>query len=125
MPLIFYIDDSKDDLFYLDYMHRKGAFTAELVSFSQAQPVWEMLEARHAVGEPLPDLLIADLYMPLDDGLALVRRVSLDPRFASVKLGICSGSDADEDRERSLEAGAHIYLQKPLNLNDSLLNQLV
>ena len=74
MPLIFYIDDSKDDLFYLDYMRRKNVLKADLVTFSQPQEPWEMLQPRHGKGQPIPDLLIADLYMPLDDTSASTRR---------------------------------------------------
>jgi CheY-like chemotaxis protein len=118
MPLIFYIDDSKDDLFYLDYMRRKNVLKADLVTFSQPQEAWEMLQARHGKGEPMPDLLIADLYMPLDGGLLLIRQVSQDPRFAGIRLGVCSGSDAEEDRQRSLAAGAHVFFLKPLNPED-------
>lgn len=125
MPLIFYIDDSKDDLFYLDYMRRKGVLKAELVTFSEAQKAWEMLEERHRNGEPLPDLLIADLYMPLDGGLSLVQQVGSDPRFAAIRLGICSGSDAKEDRRRSLATGAHVFFLKPLNPEDLPLNPMV
>jgi len=118
MPLIFYIDDSKDDLFYLDYMRRKDVLKAELVTFSQPQDAWEMLEARHGKGKAMPDLLIADLYMPLDGGLLLIRKISQDSRFASIRLGVCSGSDAEEDRQRSLAAGADVFFLKPLNPED-------
>jgi CheY-like chemotaxis protein len=32
-----------------------------------------------------------------------------------MRLGVCSGSDAAEDRERALAAGADFYLEKPLD----------
>jgi CheY-like chemotaxis protein len=118
VPLIFYIDDSKDDLFYLEYIRRKGDFEADLVCFQEPQAAWQMLEEHHAQNRPMPDLVIADLYMPLDGGLELVRKMRADGRFSRLRIAICSGSDAAEDRLRSLAAGADLYLAKPLNFGD-------
>jgi DNA-binding response OmpR family regulator len=39
-----------------------------------------------------------------------------------MRLAICSGSDAAEDRARSLDAGADVYLEKPLDLATIILN---
>lgn len=118
MPLIFYIDDSKDDLFYLEYIRRKGDFEADLVCFQEPQAAWKVLEERHQQSQPMPDLVIADLYMPLDGGLEFIRKMRSDDRFSGLRIAICSGSDADEDRLRSLAAGADLYLGKPLNRGD-------
>jgi CheY-like chemotaxis protein len=40
-----------------------------------------------------------------------------------VRLGVCSGSDAAEDRERAFAAGADFYLEKPLNFTAILDNR--
>jgi CheY-like chemotaxis protein len=123
MPELFYIDDSRDDLFYLEYIRKKDRIDVALFCFSQAETAFVALKERLEKNEALPDLLIADLYMPLEGGLALVTDLSADIRFAGMKLGICSGSDAIEDRERVLAAGADFYLEKPVNLADIVHNQ--
>ena len=61
------------------------------------------------------DVLLTDLYMPLDSGSGLIARLRQDDRFSTMQLGVCSGSDAVEDRERALAAGADFYLEKPLD----------
>jgi len=115
MPTLFYVDDSRDDLFYLDYIRKKQQVDVDLFCFSTAQAAFEALEGRLEGGEGVPDILVADLYMPLDSGSGLIARLRRDDRFSGMQLGICSGSDAVEDRERALAAGADFYLEKPLD----------
>ncbi|PDT18424.1 hypothetical protein CO670_03155 [Rhizobium sp. J15] len=122
MPTLFYVDDSRDDLFYLDYISRKQQIDVDLFCFSTAETAFEALERRVAEGKSPPDLLIADLYMPLDSGVGLMNQLRRDDRFKAMRLAICSGSDADEDRARALEAGADFYLEKPLDLAAIILN---
>ncbi|EJZ22542.1 response regulator [Rhizobium sp. Pop5] len=122
MPTLFCVDDSRDDLFYLDYISRKQQIDVDLFCFSTAEAAFVALEQRVAEDKALPELLIADLYMPLDSGIGLVNRLRRDDRFKAMRLGICSGSDADEDRARALEAGADFYLEKPLDLAAIILN---
>ena len=117
MPVIFYIDDSRDDLFYLDYLRKKQGGAVSLFCFTTAEAAFIALEQRLAERTALPDLLVADLYMPLDDGLALVERLRADSRFKSMRIAVCSGSDAEEDRQRAQAAGADIYLAKPLDFS--------
>jgi DNA-binding response OmpR family regulator len=122
MPTIVYVDDSRDDLFYLDYIRKKQQIDVDLFCFSTAETALEALKQRVAEGWSPPELLIADLYMPLDSGIGLVSRLRGDDRFSAMRLAICSGSDADEDRARALEAGADFYLEKPLDLAAIVLN---
>ncbi len=123
MPILFYVDDSRDDLFYLDYIRRKQQVDVDLFCFSSAPAAFEALEARLEKAEGAPDMLIADLYMPLDSGSALIAQLRRDDRFSAVRLGVCSGSDAAEDRERAFAAGADFYLEKPLNFTAILDNR--
>jgi CheY-like chemotaxis protein len=116
MLTLFYVDDSRDDLFYLDYIRRRQRAEVDLSCFTAADAALEALERRLAEGKRLPDLLIADLYMPLDEGSGLIGRLRGDVRFSPMRLCICSGSDADEDRQRAIAAGADFYLEKPLDI---------
>ncbi len=115
MPTLFYVDDSRDDLFYLDYIRKKQQIEVELFCFPTADAAFEALEKRLEGAGTLPDILIADLYMPLDSGSELVHRLRQDARYIAMRLGICSGSDAMEDRQRALASGADFYLEKPLD----------
>ena len=61
MPILFYVDDSRDDLFYIDYIRKKQKVDVDLFCFSTAQSAFEALEERLERGEGVPDILIADL----------------------------------------------------------------
>jgi CheY-like chemotaxis protein len=67
----------------------------------------------------LPQCLVVDLYMPFDSGLALIATLRADARFASMRLGVCSGSDAVSRSSARLASGADFYLEKPLDLECS------
>ncbi|RDJ15348.1 response regulator [Rhizobium grahamii] len=117
MPTIFYVDDNGDDLFYADYVRKKQQIGVTLRCFSKARDAVQALEETYERGEGVPDALIVDLYMPLDSGLDLIVRLRADARFSQIRLGVCTGSDADEDRRRALAAGADFYVEKPIDLS--------
>jgi CheY-like chemotaxis protein len=117
MPAVFYVDDSRDDLFYAQYVCRKERPDIALSCFQTADAAFEALCVSAAEGLALPALLVVDLYMPVDSGIGLVTRLRADQRFASMRIAVCSGSDATADRERALACGADLYVEKPIDLS--------
>jgi CheY-like chemotaxis protein len=117
MPAVFYVDDSRDDLFYAQYVSRRERPDIALYCFQSADAAFEALCVSAAEGLALPALLIVDLYMPVDSGVGLVTRLRADHRFASLRIAVCSGSDATADRERALACGADLYVEKPIDLS--------
>lgn len=117
MPAVFYVDDSRDDLFYAQYVCRKEHPDIALSCFQTADAAFEALCLSAAKGLALPALLVVDLYMPVDSGIGLVTRLRADHRFASMRIAVCSGSDATADRERALACGADLYVEKPIDLS--------
>ncbi len=117
MPAVFYVDDSHDDLFYAQYVCRKQGGDIDLHCFATADEAMAALKTLHTQGQSLPQCLVVDLYMPFDSGLALISTLRADARFSSMRLAVCSGSDATTDRQRALGSGADFYLEKPLDLN--------
>ncbi len=65
------------------------------------------------------DLLVCDLYMPVLGGIELIERVRSNPDTQSLKVLAMSSSFIDA-RTRSLDAGANLFLQKPLQLCEVL-----
>lgn len=60
------------------------------------------------------DLMIADINMPIMDGLKLVSLVRQDPKYSNMPIIIVTTEGADEDRKRGLTLGANAYLTKPV-----------
>ncbi len=117
MTAVFYLDDSRDDLFYAQYVCRRKRPDIVLSCFQTADTAFDALSLSAADGAALPALLIVDLYMPVDSGIGLITRLRADHRFASMRIAVCSGSDAKADRERALACGADLYVEKPIDLS--------
>ncbi len=63
------------------------------------------------------DLLIADINMPIMDGLKLVSLVRQDAKFKDMPIIIVTTEGAEEDKKRGLTLGANAYLTKPVQTN--------
>lgn len=67
--------------------------------------------------QPRIDLVMADLYMPVLDGFALVQRMKADAALVKTPILVISAGGADA-RSRALELGVDVYLQKPVQFAD-------
>lgn len=76
----------------------------------------ETLRALMAKG--VPDLVLLDLKLPGDDGLALARELRRD--FPMVGIVMISGKEDVVDRVAGLEVGADDYIVKPFHLRELL-----
>ena len=73
------------------------------------------LEAMARIEEDRPDLVLLDIMMPGMDGFEVCRRIKGDPETRHIPV-IHFTSMGQEAKERSFEAGADDFLNKPLNL---------
>jgi len=69
---------------------------------------------RASVGRP--HVLVSDLSLPGEDGYALIRQVRAVPRLRDLPAIAITAHRNEYDREATLAAGFHEYLQKPLDL---------
>lgn len=60
------------------------------------------------------DIILADINMPVMDGLKLVSLVRQDPKIKHVPVIIITTEGAEEDRHRGLALGANAYIVKPI-----------
>jgi uncharacterized protein (TIGR02266 family) len=66
---------------------------------------------------PHVDLVMADIYMPVMDGFTLIERMRGDPALRGIPILVISAAASDA-RERALELGVDVYLQKPVQFAD-------
>lgn len=71
-------------------------------------------EALQKIEEAKPDLVILDIQMPTLDGLAVVRTLRQDPRFATLRVMALTAFAMRGDREKILAAGFDAYMAKPV-----------
>jgi CheY-like chemotaxis protein len=74
-------------------------------------------EAMNSVGEFNPDVLIADIAMPDEDGCSLLQRFASE-RGKSMPAIALTACVRQEDRERIRDAGFAVCLPKPLEPAD-------
>jgi len=65
-----------------------------------------------------PDLVVMDSVMPVMTGLEATRILRQDPGFGSVPIIAISASATNEDRQKCLDAGADLYMSKPVRLDE-------
>ena len=77
-------------------------------------------EALAALERSRPDLLIADIGMPGEDGYDLIRQMRMRPpeRGGAVPALALTAYTRAEDRERALAAGFQAHLPKPVNAEE-------
>lgn len=59
------------------------------------------------------DLVLADVNMPVMNGIEMVERLSKDPKLSGIPVVIVATPLSDSNIERLLDGGARAYLAKP------------
>jgi CheY-like chemotaxis protein len=72
-------------------------------------------EARASIARQRPDLILMDVQLPGQDGLALTRQLKADPDVASIPVVAITAHAMASDRQLCLEAGCIGYIAKPFN----------
>ena len=70
--------------------------------------------------QPIPDLLITALLLPLESGCDLIAWVRLQPRFQRLFVLVLSDSMDLADRKRALALGANLFIEKSADLSSVL-----
>jgi len=71
-----------------------------------------------AIASERPDLVILDIMMPDVSGLEVLRFMRRDPSLAGIPVIIVSAKSMPSDIKTGIDAGASIYLTKPVGFLD-------
>jgi two-component system chemotaxis response regulator CheY len=100
------VDDARTvRLYYRDILERAGIEVVEAANG---------LEGLEKVAESLPDLLLVDINMPKMDGYSMLREIRASERTRSIPAIMISTEAEGQDAQRAYEAGANVYLIKPV-----------
>lgn len=111
-PRVLVIDDNPlDRLFFSGLLRRAGCRVEE------AEDAIIGLELARS---QVPQVLLVDLRMPRLGGLDAIRLLRADPRMSASRILAVSGLTVPGTRESCLAAGAHAYLEKPVNPEELL-----
>jgi signal transduction histidine kinase/ActR/RegA family two-component response regulator len=108
---ILVVDDERDALEVVSAaLEQLGAQVAAAGSAAEA-----MAEVRRFA----PDVLVADIGMPGEDGYSLIRRIrQLDGGLGSLPAVALTAYAGEADRQRALSAGYQLHLPKPVEPHD-------
>nr|WP_201469467.1 response regulator [Microbacterium hydrocarbonoxydans] len=95
-----------DDDFRVGELHRD--IIDEQPGFIALDPVRSIAEAREGLRSSAPDLLVADVFLPDGDGIALAGDANID-------VILISAADDAPTVRRALRSGAVGYLRKPFD----------
>jgi two-component system, OmpR family, response regulator len=72
--------------------------------------------AGRRVEELKPDVVLLDLFLPGLNGFKVCENIRQDPRLSDVRIVAMSGQDTEENIKRIRDAGADIFVAKPMGL---------
>jgi len=90
---------------------------------------YEVLRAHNAISaisilvRKPPDLIIADIGMPIVDGLVLIREIKASADSTSIPVIAISGMDTPEYYDSAIQAGCSAFLGKPID-SEQMLGQI-
>jgi two-component system chemotaxis response regulator CheY len=113
MPNILVVEDSPT-------MRQLISFAIKRVPNSRVIEATDGVDALKKLSSEKIDLILADINMPVMDGLKLVSLVRGNPQFKDIPIIIVTTEGADEDRKRALSIGANAYLPKPIQTQELL-----
>ena len=67
-----------------------------------------------------PNLIILDLGLPAEDGLAVLERLKESDTLSQIPVIVITGRDPQFNEQRTLQAGASAFFQKPTDDSDLL-----
>jgi CheY-like chemotaxis protein len=111
-------DDPVTNLVNTKLIEKTGVSCEVTVALSGRQAL-EILLERVEKAQPLPDLIILDINMPLVNGFEFLHYLDqLNLReMQRTKIVILSSSDDMEDRQKARQLGIDMYLVKPVTAN--------
>ncbi len=96
---------------------RHNALDNNLVIAADGKQALSILQS--SAPADLPHLLLLDLNLPDISGIDLLKRIKKEGKFKDIPVVILTGSNEDQDIQKSYDLGAKSYLVKPIS-NDAL-----
>ena len=82
----------------------------EARGFADGAEFWEALE------KELPELVILDVMLPGEDGVAILKRMRADERYRDIPVIMATARSTEFDKVQSLDLGADDYITKPFGM---------
>jgi two-component system chemotaxis response regulator CheY len=120
MPSILVVEDSPT-------MRQLITFAMKRIPNAKVIEATDGVDALKKLSSEKIDLILADINMPVMDGLKLVSLVKNNQSYKDIPVIIITTEGAKEDKERALAIGANAYLAKPIQTQEliKLVNSFI
>ncbi|MFN3740894.1 MAG: response regulator [Thermodesulfovibrionales bacterium] len=120
MPTILVVEDSPT-------MRQLISFAMKRVQNPKVIEATDGVDALKKLSQEKVDLILADINMPVMDGLKLLNLLRSNPSYKEIPVIMITTEGAEEDRKRDLSMGANAYLTKPIQTQEliKLVNEFV
>jgi len=120
MPSILVVEDSPT-------MRQLITFAMKRIANAKVIEATDGVDALKKLSSEKIDLILADINMPVMDGLKLVSLVKNNQSYKDIPVIIITTEGAKEDKERALAIGANAYLSKPIQTQEliKLVNSFI
>ena len=98
-------------------MRQLISFSLKRIKGAKIVEATDGVDALKKLSEQSFHLIVADINMPLMDGLKLLSIVRKEPSYSHIPVIIVTTEGADADRDKGLQLGANAYIPKPIQTN--------
>ena len=115
---ILLVEDNEADAAVTIRLLNLNRLNKDLVLATNSKDALEALQRRNREGNS-PNLILLDINLPDISGIDLLTRIKEDESFCKIPVVILTGSNEDQDIQKSYDLGASSYLVKPIS-NDAM-----
>lgn len=106
--MIYLVEDDTGIRELMSYALAASGFEAR--GFDRGEQLWEALESQ------VPRLIILDIMLPGEDGLAVLKKLRRNEATAAVPVIMATAKGTEYDKVIGLDLGADDYLSKPFGM---------
>jgi CheY-like chemotaxis protein len=111
---ILLVEDNEVDAAVTIRLLNLNRLNKDLVLATNSKDALEALQRRNREGNS-PNLILLDINLPDISGIDLLTRIKEDEIFRKIPVVILTGSNEDQDIQKSYDLGSSIYLVKPIS----------
>ena len=106
-PLILIVEDNETNQMLTTAVLQRDGYRATVAGSAA--------EARDRIVEERPDLILMDIQLPGEDGLAFTRELKLDVATSEIPVVAITAHAMAGDAELAIQAGCSGYIAKPID----------
>jgi CheY-like chemotaxis protein len=114
------VEDDPEDVAFTKIILRKAGLDRNLLVALDGKEAIEDLVRLKENGSTIPDLILLDINLPDISGIDLLTKLKRDHKLSRIPVVMLTGSNVDDDIQKSYDLGASTYLVKPIS-KDALM----